>query len=247
MPYYDAPSNDVQRLAFLQRAYATGLQDVAAGAGLVNQETLDALAAFLPGFQAAMGAVSARLGARAKETQERVEAVEQVKLYTRDLWEVVKRRVRRLNQPAAVLSFYQLPLDGSVPNPTTQEDWLALAAQVVGGDAEAVAAGYPATVSPSAAELQAVLAAAVSEAADVTAADRAYDLAQAAVAALRSQADGLLEEVMADLRYRLRKLDAPSQRRIMRTYGARFRYLPGEPVDPDDPGTPEDETPIETL
>lgn len=239
MPYYDAPSNDVQRLAFLQRAHATGLQDVAAGAGLVNQETLDAIAAFLPGFQAAMGAVSARLGARAKETQERLEAIERVKLYTRDLWEVVKRRVRRLDQPAAVLSFYRLPLDGTVPNPTTQEDWLAMAAQVVGGDTEAVAAGYPAMVNPSAAELQAVLDAALSEAADVAAADRAYDQAQAAVAALRPQADELLEEVMADLRYRLRKEDAPSQRRVMRTYGARFRYLPGEPLDSDD--TPVDE------
>jgi len=239
MPYYEVPASDIYRLAFLQRAHATGLQDVADGAGLVNQETLDAIAAFLPGFQAAMGAVSARLGARAKETQERLEAVERVKLYTRDLWEVVKRRVRRLDQPAAVLSFYRLPLDGTVPNPTTQEDWLALAAQVVGGDAEAVAAGYPAMANPSAAELQAVLDAALSEAADVAAADRAYDQAQAAVAALRPQADELLEEVMADLRYRLRKEDAPSQRRVMRTYGARFRYLPGEPLDPDD--TPVDE------
>ncbi len=239
MPYYEVPASDIYRLAFLQRAHATGLQDVAAGAGLVNQETLDAIAAFLPGFQAAMGAVSARLGARAKETQERLEAIERVKLYTRDLWEVVKRRVRRLDQPAAVLSFYRLPLDGTVPNPTTQEDWLAMAAQVVGGDTEAVAAGYPAMVNPSAAELQAVLDAALSEAADVAAADRAYDQAQAAVAALRPQADELLEEVMADLRYRLRKEDAPSQRRVMRTYGARFRYLPGEPLDPDD--TPVDE------
>lgn len=246
MPYYDAPSNDVQRLAFLQRAHTTGLQDVTAGAGLVNQETLDAIAAFLPSFQAAMGAVSTLLGARVKETQERLEAIEQVKLYTRDLWEVLKRRVRRLNQPAAVLSFYRLPLDGTTPYPTTQEDWLATAAQVVSGDAEAAAAGYPAMVNPSAAELQAVLDTALSEAADVTAADRAYDQVQAAVAALRPQADGLLEEVMADLRYRLRREDAPSQRRIMRTYGARFRYLPGEPVDPDDPGAPEDETPIET-
>ncbi len=28
--------------------------------------------------------------------------------------------------------------------------------------------------------------------------------------------------------------DAPSQRRIMRTYGATFSYLAGEPVDPDE-------------
>lgn len=29
-------------------------------------------------------------------------------------------------------------------------------------------------------------------------------------------------------------MDPPNQRRILRTYGARHRYLPGEPVDVDD-------------
>jgi lysyl-tRNA synthetase class I len=77
--------------------------------------------------------VSEKLGARAKEIHERAAAVEQVKIYTRDLWEVLKRRVHRLDQPAEVLQFYQLPLSGEVPNPTTQEEWLALAAQVSGG------------------------------------------------------------------------------------------------------------------
>ena len=128
----------------------------------------------------------------------------------------------------------QLPLSGDVPNPTTQEEWLALAAQVVQGDADAVAAGHPAMVNPSAARLQAVLAATMTEAEDVAMADRAYDEAQEAVAALRPRADELIEDVMAELRFNLRKKDPPSQRRIMRTYGARFRYLEGEPVDPDE-------------
>ena len=39
---------------------------------------------------------------------------------------------------------------------------------------------------------------------------------------------------MAELRLTLRKLETPSQRRIMRSYGARFKYLQGEPVDTDD-------------
>lgn len=89
-------------------------------------------------------------------------------------------------------------------------------------------------VNPSAAQLQAVLAATMTKAEDVAMADRAYDEAQEAVAALRPQADELIEEVMAELRFNLRKKEPPSQRRIMRTCGARFRYLEGEPVDPDD-------------
>jgi hypothetical protein len=69
-------------------------------------------------------------------------------------------------------------------------------------------------VNPSAAQLQAVLAATMTEAEDVAMADR---------------------DVMAELRFNLRKKDPPSQRRIMRTYGAHFRYLEGEPMDPDEP------------
>jgi hypothetical protein len=49
--------------------------------------------------------------------------------------------------------------------------------------------------------------------------------------------------VVEQLRFNLRKKDAPSQRRVMRTYGARFRYLSGEPVDPDDP-LPGEEEPV---
>jgi len=242
MPTYEPPRGDSERFTFLQRAAITGPQDIAAGNLYLDQAILDEIAAFLPTFGAALNTVSEKLGARIKETQERSAAIERVALYTRDLWEVLKRRVRRLEQPAAALSFYQLPLDGTVPKPTAQEEWLTLAAKVVEGDARAVAAGYPAMVNPSAAELDAVLQTAVSEAADVALADRVYDQAQETVAALRLQADELLAEVMEQLRYNLRKRDAPSQRRIMRTYGARFRYLVGEPLDPDDPGTEGEES-----
>ena len=54
------------------------------------------------------------------------------------------------------------------------------------------------------------------------------------MAALRARADELIAEVMAELRFNLRKKDASTQRRIMRTYGATYSYLLGEPVDMDD-------------
>jgi hypothetical protein len=109
-----------------------------------------------------------------------------------------------------VLTFYQLPLDGTIPKPTNQEQWLTMAVQVIKGDADAVAAGFPAMANPSAAELEVVLKTAQSESDDVAMADRAYDAAQEAVAALRAQADELVSEVMAELRFNLRKHDAPS-------------------------------------
>lgn len=234
MPYYNAPSNDAQRLTFLTRSVETGPADVAAGNAYVSQETLDAISALLPQFEAAVNAVSDKLGSRSKEVREQAIAIEQIKTYTRDTWEVIKRRARRLGQPAEVLQFYQLPLSGVTPNPSTQEEWLALAAQVVQGDANAVAAGYPPALDPSAADLAAVLEATKSEVKDVAMADRAYNEAQKAVAALRPQADELIADVVAELRFTLRKEEASNQRRMMRTYGARFRYLEGEPLDPGD-------------
>ena len=234
MPYYDAPNNDTQRLAFLTRSFETGLADVEAGNAYVSKETLDAISAFLPQFEAALNTVSDKLGSRTKETHERASAIEKIKVYTRDMWAVLKRRARRLDQPAAVLQFYQLPLDGVTPNPNTYEEWLALAARVVQGDANAVAAGYPPALDPSAADLAAVLEATKSEVGDVAMADRAYDAAQKAVAALRPQADELIADVIAELGFMLRKEEASNRRRTMRTYGARFRYLEGEPADPDD-------------
>ena len=85
--------------------------------------------------------------------------------------------------------------------------------------------------NPSAAELQAVLDTARSEFDDVAMADREYDKAQEEIERLRPQADDLIQDVFAELRFNLRKKDDASQRRIMRTYGAEFRYLKGEPED----------------
>jgi len=55
---------------------------------------------------------------------------------------------------------------------------------------------------------------------------------------VRPQADTVIREVMDELRFNLRHMDAPSQRRIMRTYGATFKYLPGEPPNEEPPPPP---------
>jgi len=86
----------------------------------------------------------------------------------------------------------------------------------------AVAAGYPPMCNPSAAELTAILHTTQTAIDRVTTAERAYDQAQEALAAQRAQADQLIAEIMTELRFALRRHDAPSQRRILRTYGATF-------------------------
>ena len=90
------------------------------------------------------------------------------------------------------------------------------------------AAGYTPVQMPAAADLQTALTETQNQLTAVAAADRAYDDAQSALADLRPQADELIRDVMDELRFVLRKRDAASQRRIMRTYGAQFYVRPGE-------------------
>lgn len=234
MPLYTAPENDVARAAFLQRAATTGQADITAGNSYLSQATIDAAAALGASLSSAMQAVASDQSSRSREVRQRNEAVAALATYVRDFWEVARRRAHRLGQPAEVLTFYGLPLDGVSPNPTRHDEWLATAANIINGDAEAVAAGYPAMSNPSALELTAVLTTAQTEVGEADAADRSFDQAQEALADLRVQADQMLADVMAELRFTLRRKDAASQRRIMRTYGATFSYLDGEPRDPDD-------------
>ncbi len=180
-------------------------------------------------YGAALSALPALGSDRSKEVREANAATAIVITYTRDMWEVLKRRVHRLGQPAEVLQFYGLPLDGTIPIYTTNDQWLQAAQTCIEGDAAAVLAGYPAMANPSAAELALVRSAAFTESNDVADADREYDLALAAADALVPEVDLVIEDMMAELRFNLRRMDYPSQRRIQRSYGATFRTLPGEP------------------
>ncbi len=231
MPKYQAPTSDASRLSFLQTAVktATGAD---AGKNYVTAATITAVQAFVPQFAPAATGIAGLLAHRVQDVAQREAARATLDTCLSDFWEVLKRRVHRKGEPAAVLAFYKLPADGSVPAVNTFADLTTMAAEVIAGDAQAVAAGHPAMANPDAAELQAALTAANAVAGNVPTSDRAYDDAQKAIAALRPRADELIGDVMDDLRNSLRKTDYPSQRRVMRTYGATFTPLPGEPADP---------------
>ena len=80
MPTYSRPKNDLARLVFLKRAATTGAQDLKSGDACVSQETVDAINAFLPDFEAAVNTISEKLGDRVQEVQERGAAIERVAL-----------------------------------------------------------------------------------------------------------------------------------------------------------------------
>ncbi len=244
MATYQAPRSDDERQAFLQRSLTTGRSHRTGGTPYVSAETLDAIETFLPQYNAAQGAVSNKLDIRSKEIAERVSAIENVQTYTRDLCEVVKRRVYRRNEPVAVLQEYQMTQDGQLPDPGTQEEWLLLGQRVCEGDAKAVALGYAPAVCPSAVELNDVLIAARKEMGEAVTAETAYALAQNSAGQLRPRADELIADVIDQVRFNTRKFDASLQRRILRQYGAQFRYLPGEVPDAEDSAP--DPKPVET-
>lgn len=237
MPTYVVPQGDAARLFFLKSTLNAGPQDTQAGNAYVDADTLTAIGTFTPRFESAYHIVNTRLAERIRETQGKTSALADLETYVRDFWEVLKRMVVRRKLSLALLAYFGLGQDGSVPKSAGETSWLDFAAQIEKGAAEAVAAGYPAMSNPSAADVVEALTRAQAELNQVSGFDRAYDQAQEDVAELRVQADAHIQEVMAQLRFTLRKKDEPSQRRIMRSYGAKFAYGPGET--PDEEPAPE--------
>ncbi len=229
MPYVRKPTSDSGNIILLYTILTTGAQDIAAGNLYVLQATLDLIIAILSDYEAAEYLVKVKLQARKKEVRERIEAMAKLIAHCRDTFEVLKRRTSRMDHPLEVLGYYGLPLDGTVPNPGAQIEWLKLARDLIEGNAAAVAAGFPTILNPSVDETQTALDKAQSEFDDVAMADRAYDQAQAAIAVLRARAIELINEVFDQLVFTLRSMDNPSQRRIIRTYGFKYDYAPGEP------------------
>jgi hypothetical protein len=178
--------------------------------------------------------INQKLSVRSKELEESNTALRVLTTYIHDGFEGTRRMVSRLNLPAQVLNLYGLPLDGTNPNPTTSAEWLTIGQTFIKGARDAVQKGYPAIACPSADEIETVLNSAIKEHAEAVAADRNYDMTQAELAVQRGQANELINDVVAELRLTLRKLDPAAQRRIMRSYGARFQYLSDEPVDDGD-------------
>ena len=228
MPYYQAPRSDEKRLAFLRKTLDADLYDRRRGQPYLHPDLRDQVAGLRPAFERALKTLGARKAGRSQQIQERNEALDELVTHLRDFWEVLKRRVARQRQPTSLLEIYGLPDDGLVPKPTTYEEWLNAAAQVVQGDADATAVGYAPMVNPSAEAVRARLDEVYRRAAKVATAERNHELAQEHVVELRAEADEVIQDVMETLRFRLRKLDFDEQRQIMRRYGANFRYRKDE-------------------
>ena len=235
MPQYVIPNSDISRSTFMAKAVQTATDEAAAGGTtMLNAALLTDLTAHYDAFKAASSAVKTALGNRKAETAESVAAMNKLKMYSSHMRTAVLHRARREEQPARVFDYYGLNSDGTQPTLNSRRERLLSAEALIAGDAEAVAAGYAPTNSPTAAELQVVYDAAMAQAGDLPKADKVYDEAQTAVADLRPQADKLIKAVRAGILYGTYEMDAPSQRRVLRNYGAHYYYAPSESVDDGD-------------
>ncbi len=231
---YVAPNSDLSRLTSMNRAIRT-----AASAQLADEQILDAVlladvTTHYTAYRAAYDEVELMLSRRKRETAESEIAIERLKIFVNHMWTAVYNRAKREGHAVDVLGYYKLNNDGTRPTLRGRDEWIEMAESVITGDANAVLDGYPPMNCPSAVELQAVLTSAHKERDDIPMADKKYDKAQAAVADLRPRADELIRDVRDVVQFSARKMDAASQRRILRAYGARYYYLPGETVDEGD-------------
>jgi hypothetical protein len=234
MPFVKKPKSSGDHLTWLRRMSETGAQDQLQERAYLPQSLLTELAALVPIFETALMRTDETLAGRIRETAERQSALARLETYVRDYWQGLLRRTAREGHSVEVLRMHGLPVDGQLPHPTRDEEWLIWAERIVAGDAQAVAAGLPPMANPASAEVQTVLDQASTEAADVSEADRVYDEAQAALSELRGQASDLIDQVVTYLQLALRKLDPSSQRRIMRTYGVVFVTYEGEVLPEDE-------------
>lgn len=245
MPYFYAPYSDLKRKAFLHTAAQTALEDQALGRNYLSAATISDLEDLDTSFGSAYNAISSRLGERKAQVDSTEQAYQGLKRSLRDLWDVVRCRVRREGEPVEVLHHYQLLGEGENPSPGSRAEWISLAEAVIAGEGVAVGQGYAAASYPGIVAVQTTLAALRNGVAGIAMADRAYDLAQASMAELRAAADDMVDRVMAELRASLYREDEPSFRRIARTYGAEYRYREGEVPDPEP--EPEPEVPAEQV
>ncbi|RKD98506.1 hypothetical protein [Marinifilum flexuosum] len=233
MPYLIYPQSDFGRLKLLDRVTVTAADDVELGKAILPAELLTDIETQKSAYQSVYDKFNASLSTKSKEVREKQECFSNLDLYVRDFFDVLKRRTIRLEHPAEILRFYNVAINGELPDFRKDEDLLKTGENIVKGDANAIAAGFPAMANPSAEELGVVLTAAKKEMAEIVPADRAYEMVQKELGEMRMPIDELIREIADYIQFAGRRDNPSNVRRTMRTYGFEYRYLKNEPVEED--------------
>ena len=231
MPTLQMPRTDVARSLVLEQAIQMAKQDTAAGRLYVSAAWQTSAATFVADFGAKARQLAEVMSLRGREVAEKDAALANLETHVRHFWAVLEMRIDRLKLPASLFQLYNLPQSGQNPRDARAIFWIETGRELVRADALAVQQGYTAMSNPSAAELQAVVASAEKEYADVPLADREIEVLQLELATLRPQADKLIKALNAQLEAALYELPDEGLRRVKRSYGFEFYTRPDEPVE----------------
>ncbi len=221
-------SSDTGKVTQIKTGYATGKKDREEGNDYLSEETLSAAERVLGVYENKSISAHQKLSRRSRELDESRTAINTLETFVRDAVSVLQRKVKRENLPPQVFSLYGLPLDGKTPHPGSPAEWITIAGEIVEGDDKAHEQGFGRIACPSALEVLNKKEIAGKEHDDVSSADRNYDKVQEELAEIRNEAAVVIEDILAELRFNLRKMDDASKRRIMRTYGVQFRTIGGD-------------------
>ncbi|MDJ0837345.1 MAG: hypothetical protein QNK37_12575 [Acidobacteriota bacterium] len=209
-----------QCLSFLKRASGNGELDIEQGKNLLVKPWFEKIAELVGPFEKAMIAQLHAHARRAEEIAARIKVVTTMKHTVRDFRSTLMRRVRRNGEPEIVLQYYRMPHERK---PVYDDDWYQLGRWLLDGEATALSKGFPAMTNPSADELAASLDAFAELRGNAEEADRRYRDAQDVLVDLRKETQLAARGLAANFRVLLHDKDAPTIRRIMRSYGFRFR------------------------
>ncbi|WP_421919462.1 hypothetical protein [Marinifilum sp.] len=237
MPFLEYPSSDAFRLEFLEACTGMAESDIAKGKNYLPENIVVNLKSTLTDFKSVYLKGSSLLTERHREVREKNESMDRVERYVRDFYEVLKRRTYRLEHKADIFGLYNISFNGDIPDIKTERKLLNAAEHIISGEAKAVEKGFPAMENPTAAEVETELLNARKELKDVGPADSSYQEVQFEISQMREPVDELIREVAEYLHFNLRKKSSSTTRRVMRSYGFKYRYLKNEPVEEDLPET----------
>ncbi len=223
MPVTIYPRNDIDRQDFITTALTTDQSDQAVGNITIMDQTRTTLHKLQPKFSSLITERANKTGARRQEVIEKNEYLTKLRMYCLHGLTSVKNRVERMGEPISILANYGIGASGNNPKLPLTSALTSMADQIIAGDKKTVDAGFPAMVNPSIEEISAINEQAKKEISDVVTADRSVDSAEEELALLRSDVDLLIRDIVSDLNYLLRHSDDSSRRRVMRTYGVKFK------------------------
>lgn len=223
MPMVIRPGSDDARYTSLVKVSSSHKKDNEAGKSLLTDSLVAEIESTIVPYQQTMSEVAKYKHKRAKEISEKNEGLITLRYYVGHFLAGLKNRVVREKLPATLLTLYHLPQSGIVPRLSVSPELIITAQKLVQSDEDAVEQGFKPMSNPSAEELETAIAAAKAEIADTENVDKELNEVEERLAQHRNSADTLINDVIDELQFHLRKLQDSDQRRIMRDYGFSFK------------------------